>query len=249
MKDEKILKIAHITDLHISPDEKLRFGVNTRETFKRVLAAIVSEKPDFIAVSGDLAWMRAEKKAYFWLKAQLDNTTIPYYITSGNHDKASRMAKIFNREHYLSNGRFDYILHKKGRIILFLDCGSGKIKKKQLQWLRETAQYLKGDVMVFMHYPPAPGGSVYMDKNYPLRNSREFLEIMKGLSSVKYLVCGHYHTENQYTIAGKEVYVTPSTCVQIDPKTEDLVFSKQGPAYRIIEWSSEEMKTEVKYIL
>jgi len=245
---KKKTRIAQITDLHISPDNNPRFGVNTRNSFESVLNTIKSEKIDFLAITGDLAWMRGEKKAYLWLKELLEEVSIPYRITSGNHDKSMKMAKILHHEHYINNGNLDYILTMNGQRFIFLDCGNGKLKKKQLQWLRETADYLTNDTLLFMHYPPAPGGSVYMDKNYPLKNSDEFKETIKELKSIKYIFCGHYHFENVYTMGDKKVYVTPSTCIQIDCNNEKLVFTKEKPAYRLIDWDGKVLNTSVKYV-
>lgn len=83
----RVLRIAHITDVHIQPERKAGLG------FERCLEHAQSQRPDVIFMGGDLVMdsLNCDKDR---LKAQWDlyqsvlraNTNLPVYTVLGNHD-------------------------------------------------------------------------------------------------------------------------------------------------------------------
>jgi len=72
-----LTKIVHISDLH--------FGRVNLEVLEALLADIYAERPELIAVSGDLT-QRATDKEFRAARAFLDRLPPPFIVVPGNHD-------------------------------------------------------------------------------------------------------------------------------------------------------------------
>jgi Icc protein len=66
---------------------------------------------------------------------------------------------------------------------------------------------------------------------------------------IEAIFCGHYHADRTMLKDNKTVYVTPSTALQIDTETLCFEIKDQRAGWRVIDWSAQGVKTEVRYLV
>lgn len=83
------LKILQLTDLHLHP----RMLPENNKTFQTIDYLVQTEKPDFIALTGDLLWGTPAEVVLRQLLDRLDGYGIPYSIVYGNHDREQNLSE------------------------------------------------------------------------------------------------------------------------------------------------------------
>lgn len=76
-------KILQLTDLHLHP----QMLPENRKTLDNIDFLVKLERPDFIAITGDVLWGTPANMVLKPLLDQLDGYDIPYSIVYGNHDR------------------------------------------------------------------------------------------------------------------------------------------------------------------
>ena len=102
------MKLILITDLHIGLEGEDTYGVDVRQNFRNIKAAILEAAPDHIIIAGDLCYMDAVEDTYHWVKAEMDALGIPYDVIVGNHDDSTMLAAAFGLSAQLSDGVLFY---------------------------------------------------------------------------------------------------------------------------------------------
>lgn len=74
------LKIAQMSDLHLSADAGPYRDILVREQFVRTLEQALKAQPDMLVLSGDLAAHHGEIGAYQFLQDCLDPLDIPVFF-------------------------------------------------------------------------------------------------------------------------------------------------------------------------
>ena len=89
--DNGEFRILQLTDLHIipHPDYKAR----NDSTLQHIARLVDKEKPQLIAITGDIIVASNASPAWRELCALLDSLQTPYFINFGNHDTESDMSK------------------------------------------------------------------------------------------------------------------------------------------------------------
>ena len=85
----KEFKIVHFTDLHFvsgRPEE-------CAKTFARMDWIVAEEKPDFIAITGDVIFAKPAKAMLQSILDRLDSYKVPFAIVYGNHDAEQEMSR------------------------------------------------------------------------------------------------------------------------------------------------------------
>ncbi|MBK9014332.1 MAG: metallophosphoesterase [Saprospiraceae bacterium] len=209
------MKLIQITDLHVASEGEFTHGVDVRQNFLDILQAAKSFSPDYLILSGDLAYDTANEQVYRWMKSQLDDLGIPYAPIGGNHDNSALLARVFGLEHLLTDGDLYYKLPLPNHTLLLLETSNGTISEAQLAWLANELTQLDAPAVIFMHHPPVEGGVPYMDVNYPLRNMVEVQEVLYQHPFPVYIFCGHYHVEKMLCVKNLVVHITPTTYFQM----------------------------------
>jgi Icc protein len=228
------MKIAQITDLHISLDNANRFGVDLRRNFIDILQAAQESSPDLIVLTGDLCFDQADAAVYRWIKTCLDAVGVPYVVIGGNHDDSSVLARSFQTEHLLRKGELYFHRHIEGHELFFLETSRGFVSPQQLEWLTQELSELNRDAIVFMHHPPLTGGVPYMDLHYPLKNRWDIQALFFAFPHAVSVFCGHYHAEKTLRCRNLGVHITPSTYFQIDWRQEEFRVDHLRIAFREI---------------
>lgn len=244
----KPFRIAQLTDLHIGETEEDVYGSPVRKQFLATINALKKQPLDALILSGDLAANAGEYDAYVWIKEQLKIFNCSIYLCLGNHDRLETLKQVFelNPNDCHDDG---YYFNTKinGQTCLFLDTSPYFLSNQQMEWLQRQYLENKEEILLFMHHPPIYCGCTAMDNKYALKNISETWKVLKQLERIKYIFCGHYHSEKTVIKDGKTVFLTPSTMAQFDPLATDITISHRNPGWRIIEWDGETLQTSVEY--
>jgi Icc protein len=241
------LKIAHITDIHISEDGSLIREIDVRKNFQAVMESVSGFTPDLILLGGDLAAEEGEIDAYKWIKSELAKVSIPYLIVPGNHDDVTNLGLVFELEDVEQND-WKFIRQFHELTILGLDSSQGKISDQQLHWLHNSLSLLDKQTLLFLHHPPIDCGCLFMDTKYPLANRNEVFAMIAGCEYIKAIFCGHYHTEKTLLFQGKQIFLTPATTIQMSQTSSSYQVESLRPGWRLIEYSPAHLSTRVVYV-
>lgn len=77
------LRILQLTDLHLRPE----VPQETARVFARISYLVECERPDFIAITGDILWGKPARGTLRSFLNHLDSFGIPYSFVYGNHDR------------------------------------------------------------------------------------------------------------------------------------------------------------------
>jgi Icc protein len=168
-------------------------------------------------------------------------------VIGGNHDDAMMMAEVFGLQHLVTEDEL-YFAKKLGKATcLFLDSSRGFHSENQLKWLDRQLKNGNDNFVIFTHHPPVKAGVKFMDSNYSLQNISEIQEVLFSYRGFVNIFCGHFHVEKAIQRDNILVQITPSTFYQLDQLSEDFKVDHHSIAYRLIDISTQSIKTSVKY--
>lgn len=109
-REDGTFKIVQLTDLHIGTNDGNEADART---FKLINEIIQQEKPDLIAITGDLIWSEADGagQSYRRVVDHIAQWDIPFAIVYGNHDSE---ANITREELYDIQEGYQHSLSKPG---------------------------------------------------------------------------------------------------------------------------------------
>jgi len=230
--------IVQLTDIHLmaSPEQTLR-GVNTQETLEKVLQAIaqLQPAPDLFLLTGDLA-DSGDATAYQRLREAITPLGIPTYALMGNHDLHDPLCQ------HLTNHLIHYqqqIILENWQILCLNSTVAGQIggylAQETLDWLEQTLSASQLPTLIALHHPPVILDSAWID-SMGLENRQAFWAVCQRFPHVKVVLCGHAHQQADLQQSAISCLVTPSTCMQFLPKSEQFALDPHGrPAWRWLE--------------
>ncbi|WP_291854649.1 PQQ-binding-like beta-propeller repeat protein [Marinilabilia sp.] len=175
-------RIAHLTDIHVSP------GSEAEANLIKAIDDINALEPDFVVVTGDLTntGSNAELMA---AKKVLDRLNVPYYAIPGNHETNWSESAGLKFNELWGNDRFifttDDFLFVGFNTGPYMKMGDGHVKQEDLKWLMRVLNNLeyKDKTLVSMaHYPLAEG----------LDNWNHVVDLLKE-HDCRLTLCGHGH--------------------------------------------------------
>lgn len=159
------LRIVQLSDIHLmeSPDGRV-MGVDTDESFRRVLAAVADEvpEPDLVVTSGDLGHDEG-RPTYERLSALLreHGHRERCRLVPGNHDTPALLREVFADRYDDAPGGSACFGQRLGDwTVIGVDSHlpgelGGRVGAAQLAWLRERlAAAADSPTLVFLHHPP-----------------------------------------------------------------------------------------------
>lgn len=265
------MKIAHITDTHITKAGELAYGVDTRKTFLRVFAEVIDWQPDFCVHTGDLLFREFDAGSMKWLVRQFEKENMVLFAVPGNHDDPVRLNEYFNlKQHtqklntllsergeegclvheYRENSSFAYALCFSDKQFLFLDTSKQYIAASQISFFLKICSGKTGKRLFFIHYPPVLTGHRFMDGKWSLKKRKSAEAFFKAASEScpdACLFCGHYHYNYSTLTDYYQMYITPSTFMQIDPDKEKFSALSYDTAWRKIIIENNRVVAEVNW--
>jgi Icc protein len=241
------LHIAQITDMHITETDKPFHGVEVRKQFLQVIQLLKQRPLDLLILSGDLAAEWGEIESYQWIKNQLADFPCPFIIMAGNHDKVKNLVQVFDLPSTdIVAGMLCFTRRIQGKLLIFLDSSNYTLPTAQLAWL--ATQPMDEQALLFIHHPPMLCGSRFMDAGYGLQNIEETWATLARFPLINHIFCGHYHTAKTLQNQDKQIYLTPSTSLQIDTQPLEFTVEHTTPGWRTILWQDSQVTTFVEYL-
>jgi Icc protein len=235
------MRIIQISDLHLFADPKAELkGICTRERLERVLAALRQEsgKAELLIVTGDLAHDE-RLETYQALRELLKEWLPRVRVLPGNHDNRTFMRQVFG-DIVLAAGERNVFADSAGNWRLIgLDSQipgavAGELGTVQLGWLEQQLAATSQPTVLFLHHPPIPVGSTWLDQ-IGLLDASALWKMLERFPKVRLICTGHIHQELTIRRGGVVVLATASTGVQFLPETESLVVDDLPPGYRLLE--------------
>lgn len=187
------MKVAHISDIHLTENGRIIWGADTMFHFNKLISVLANHYLDAIIISGDLSDDGSEW-SYDYLDSAFSKLGIPTYCCMGNHDSFenfSRMKYIKQTDCFCLEG-WKFILLNS---VIKDESEPGKNKSRGFlnsDCLLTLRNELKNNMptAVFFHHPPIePGG--WLNRRL-LENRVAFNELIKG-TSVRLVAYGHIH--------------------------------------------------------
>ncbi|MCU0437595.1 MAG: metallophosphoesterase [Raineya sp.] len=234
------MKIAQITDLHLTPHKELANDIDVWANFEKVLTHIQLQLPDLLVVSGDICYDIGDESTYKEVKQRLDQLQIPYYVVSGNHDDSVALGKVFG--YTTKNDKIEpYKINFDGIHIHFWDSWDGIVEPSWIDNLGATS-------LVFVHHPLILGDCQFMDTKYALQNMDEVTQKLEKTAFSHYFFHGHYHLDKSIHTSKHHFFITPSTFFQLDDTASDFKIASTQIGYRWIEMQKHHLLTKVIYL-
>ena len=231
------LLVAQITDTHLFAEvDRTWKGLSTAHTLQKVLDRLqqIQPPPDLLLLTGDLS-QDETPESYQRLVSLIAPLGIPAHWIPGNHDNIPVMAEILNQspispEKSWMLGNWQFILLSS----VEAGCDGGRLSPESLQWLDSQLQQT-GDrpVMIALHHHALPIDCEIMD-GMMLHNANEFLAIVDRHPQIKIVLCGHIHQEFHQQRGSVTYLGTPSTCIQLLPKSHPIILDEIPPGFRLL---------------
>lgn len=177
-------RFAQLTDIHISRNS----ATALQDLTNSVDEINAMDSIAFVIVSGDIT-DAGDKASMLAAKTQLDRLTIPYYVTSGNHETkwsesgCTDFDKVFGSDRFAFtyNGCF-FIGFNSGPVIKMAD---GHVAPQDILWMQEQLDKQPKGTYIFpvTHYPLQTGD---------VDNWFDVTDVLRQYS-VQVILGGHYH--------------------------------------------------------
>lgn len=217
--------LALLSDTHIAADPDNRYrGFYPYQNLREITGQLVSNPPDGLVVTGDLARLRGRSGDYKNLRELLTPVAAerPIHLATGNHDNRDNFLRAFaytGGHDWLVGGKRIMTI-KTGPVmlilldsLLFVDLPWGQLGRAQRTWLK-TYLRASDDVptILFVHHP--------IQGRDPLLDANRLLKLIRPVAKVKAIVHGHIHRQAFEEIDGIHLIGLPSTAYNtrnIDP--------------------------------
>lgn len=190
---QSCFRFAHLTDLHISPNN----AQPTEDLLRSVAQLNATDGLDFVIVTGDLT-EEGDRASLEKVKSCLDLLKMPHYMVLGNHETkwsesgCTAFAEIFGAERFK--------LEHKGFLFLGFNSGPlmrmayGHVVPQDIRWMEEEMKKAGKEQKVILatHYPMMEGD---VDNWYQVTDAvRPY--------NVRLFIGGHYHRDRELRYDG-----------------------------------------------
>jgi Icc protein len=259
---------VHLTDTHIMAGGKWltpsgAWEYDTTASLQQVIEAVntLAPRPAFAVIGGDLVspdlldrhrvWTPEEyESSYSSLQELLGALPCPTYLLMGNHDNRVAFRRIFGNAGVAPDAPHYYSFDYQAYHFVALDsqqpgAPGGHLDPTQLTWLRQDLDASRGQpTLVFVHHHPRPLGLAWIDA-MQLQNGEELMRPLQTYPEVRWIICGHVHTDQVMQRDGVTVLTTPSTCVQLSKVSQTPKMFPGPPGFRWIQVKGLALATRV----
>jgi Icc protein len=235
-----VLKLAQLSDLHLLTDpSEERWGLNPQALFDQVLALALSQQPDALLLTGDLAH-EEDQATYQRLQQQLEGYGLPILAIPGNHDNADLIQQTFGEP----------LLDLDEVIVIGLNShirgsDSGFLGDQELNRAEALIKASHKPVILALHHHPLEVGSAWIDE-LSLVDADTFNDLVKQQANkIAAVICGHVHQVFESDIGGVPFYSCPSTNRQFKPGAEDFATDELRPGCRIFTVEQGQLRSQV----
>jgi Icc protein len=233
------VRILQITDTHLFAGEnETLLGVNTLQSYQAVLNAVQAQQRnvDLIAATGDLAQDQSIA-AYQSFAKGIKQLSAPCVWLPGNHDFQPAMVDALLQAGITPSKQI--LVGEHWQLVLLdtqvFGVPHGELSDYQLEWLKRClSDHPQRYTLVMLHHHPLPSGCTWLDQ-HSLRNAHMLAAVLESQTQVRGLVCGHIHQELDLQWHGRQLFATPSTCVQFKPHCTNFTIDTVAPGWRYLD--------------
>jgi 3',5'-cyclic-AMP phosphodiesterase len=237
-----MVKIIHVTDIHIVPEGELVVGMDPSKRLSEVICSIneTYSDADLCIISGDLA-DRGDLASYRRLAHHLETLLVPYRLMLGNHDNRAAFRQVFPNVRVCASGWVQSVEDFGGIRFIFLDTldnnrpDTGVLCHERLSWLAERLRESAGRrVFIFMHHPPHSVGVKWFD-NMMLEQPEGFRDLVRQHPCIEHIAFGHLHLTTTGRWDRLSFSCNRGTChrIALSLDSEMLEFVDSDPAYDV----------------
>lgn len=245
------LAFLQITDTHLFADKQRELlGIKTVQSFEAVVEHASKYKQcHAVLATGDLSQDHSAQ-SYLDFSQRIKTLNLPCYWLPGNHDIQSIMLPSL-----LSQGlAHTKVIESEHWQVILLDSQVegvpyGLLSASQFDFLEKILQKNPNKhTLICVHHHVLPVGSAWLDQHI-LKNSADFLDIIKPFINVVAVLSGHVHQDGEKLHNGVRFITTPSTCAQFKPNSDDFALDSLAPGYRYLQLKANgELETRVERI-
>lgn len=190
---QSCFRFAHLTDLHISPNN----AQPTEDLLRSVAQLNATDGLDFVIVTGDLT-EEGDRASLEKVKSCLDLLKMPHYTVLGNHETkwsesgCTAFAEIFGAERFkLEHKGFLFLGFNSGPL---MQMAYGHVVPQDIRWMEEEMKKAGKEQKVILatHYPMMEGD---VDNWYQVTDAvRPY--------NVRLFIGGHYHRDRELRYDG-----------------------------------------------
>lgn len=223
------MKIAHISDLHLTERGKIIWDTDTLCHFNQMLNKLRAiDGLDAVVITGDIS-DDGSKWTYEYLDNALAKIDIPVYCIPGNHDSLPMFYQVYKPHFYSTCGRViinDWKFLFLNSVIqdskdLNTNMSRGYISNEDLDFIDKDLSDGLPTCLCLHHPPIEPGG--WLNRKI-LENRYDFNNIIAKHSNARCILYGHIHCYTQMTIA-QTMYISASSIA--------FAFDKDLPKFQI----------------
>ena len=220
-----MIRFIHLSDTHIGPTKDFTLqGVKTFYPFQKTLEAIslLSFKPDFLIHTGDIV-ADPDEKSYELFNTAVENTDIPFYYVTGNHDDSAMVSNFLRmgEKEDLMGEKVVYRFEKNGHRFLTLDGRGpreidphGTVSDEQFAVIEKELQR-ESPISIFIHFPLLPMDCPWIDRDMLLyEGDKLHLLFATHAEKIDGVFFGHVHRGTQVVKDGVRYSSVASTCLQ-----------------------------------
>ncbi len=219
-KSNKVLTIAHITDVHIRPEH------NAPNRFRKCLSEIKKHRVDFFLNGGDTIYAadykdikrnRVVVQWNIWNELRSEISEFDIYSCLGNHDMwwaaPDKSDEMYGKDYVVKQLKIPnryYSFDKKGWHFIVLDSNNedaGSLDNEQRLWLERDLEKLENgsNVLIMSHYPILGVSTILDGGNH---TDSEYITSLFYKHSDKKISClsGHVHLLDKATYNNVDYY-------------------------------------------
>ncbi|MGI9532249.1 metallophosphoesterase family protein [Lutimonas sp.] len=232
-------KVAFICDIHLDEKNPVRYGVDSRKNWERILKDIRMRTIDEVIIGGDIG----AASAYEWFFNTLKGFDIKVLL--GNHDAYSEVSNYYSRGQNTES--LFYSEKNASHKLIYLDSSSKKIEEDQLHWLANEIK-TASKIVIFTHHPILKVATP-IDRKHPLLNRDVLIELLLDSEKDITIFCGHYHMNHEEKFKNIRQIITHSSSFQVLKKADAIEVDASEFGYRMIRFEKGNIESDTITLL
>lgn len=233
------MKIAILSDLHITHDGHPIWGVDTRLNLNKVVARLHSiDELSAIFILGDLA-DDGLPETYNYVDETFRNLGIPTYFCKGNHDSESIYSCSYCQS-YLKVNIEDWDFIFLDTTIPDIDC-PGKNRSRGMANLDSLSNMPISDkkICVLSHHPALEVGC-WLDRRI-IENKLQLRDYFSRNNDIKLHIAGHIHCYSDQIESGVRYITAPSVGFALSPKMPQFTLATGNEGFLLFDSSTQKI--------
>ena len=225
------MKFIHISDIHLTENGRVIWGVNTLDHFCKAIGRIKDlDGIDGIFVSGDLSddgsWW-----TYEYIDKAFAEIGIPTFCCPGNHDNLEEFYNGYKPSFYSNNEMVEFC----GWNFIMLNSAVRDMSRGFFnpEKLFNLIQQCKGPIALVLHHPPIEQDG-WLNRKLLEKRDR-FNDIIQQAENVRLVLYGHTHYHTKRVINGIFYSSAPSIGFAFNPNLNKFEIADGEEGFSIIE--------------